>query len=354
MRCAAWRVEAKPQPKSGGRKDKEMSEARQPTKRFPGCYTFTLVSIFVLIILLSQSALAIPNGGYMRPELLIQPEELKVLIDRKDPNIRVIDVREKIKYLAGHVPEAVHIWRPDIVDKGHPLPGMMAQQAQIEELMGRLGISNRNTLIIYSDGPDHTRLWWILAYYGFPFFQLKLLDGGLDGWRAKGYPTEMIPPQTNPAQFRLSGKAKTTEPLLCTLPEVRSALKDPKKVVLDVRTQKEYTGEEMLRDAVKPGRIPGVVWIEWKEVLIKEGPHKGYWKSAEEIRKLFSDIGVTPDKEIYLYCQSGVRTTHSMVSLYLIGFPIEKLRNYDGSWIEWSRSKEAIETGPPTGGPEKK
>jgi len=56
-----------------------------------------------------------------------------------------------------------------------------------------------------------------------------------------------------------------------------------------------------LRDAVRAGRIPGVAWIEWREVLIKEGPYKGYWKSAEEIRKLFVDIGVTPDKEIYIY-----------------------------------------------------
>ena len=263
---------------------------------------FILILISVLVLLISgQLALAIPNGGYMRSELLIQPEDLKSLIDRKDPDIRIIDVREKIKYLAGHIPGAVNIWRPDVVDKDHPIPGMMAPQAQIEELMGRLGISHRNTFIIYSDGSDGARLWWILAYYGFPIQQMKLLDGSLDGWKAKGYPTEMIPPQISPAQFRLPGKTKSTKPLLCTLPEVREALKEPKKVVLDVRASKEYLGEETLAGAVKPGRIPGVKWIEWKEVLIKDGPKKGYWKSAEEIRKLFADLGVTPDKEIYIY-----------------------------------------------------
>ncbi len=262
--------------------------------------TLALISLLVLLIS-GHSALAIPNGGYMRPELLIQPEDLKPLIDRKDSDVLVTDVREKLKYLAGHIPGAVNIWRPDVVDKDHPIPGMIAPQAQIEELMGRLGISHRNTLIIYSDGADGARLWWILAYYGFPIVQMKLLDGGLDGWKAKGFPTEMIPPQISPVQFRLPGKTKPTESLLCTLPEVRGALKDPKKVALDVRALKEYTGEEMLRDAVRAGRIPGVAWIEWREVLVKEGPYKGYWKSAEEIRKLFADIGVTPDKEIYIY-----------------------------------------------------
>lgn len=270
------------------------------SKRFVRRFTLTLLSLFVLLMS-GQTVLAIPNGGYVRPELLIQPEELKVLIDRKDSDIRIIDVREKIKYLAGHIPGAVNIWRPDIVDKDHPIPGMIAPQAQVEELMGRLGISNRNALVIYSDGPDGARFWWILAYYGFPIAQMKLLDGALDGWKAKGYPTEMIPPQTSQTQFKLPGKTKTTEPLLCGLPEVRGALKDSKKVVLDVRASKEYLGEETLTGAVRPGRIPGVKWIEWREVLIKDGPQKGYWKSAEEIRKLFADLGVTPDKDIYIY-----------------------------------------------------
>jgi len=259
-----------------------------------------LFGIF-LVMVFTRFTQAVPDGGYAHPEILIQPEELKALIDKQDFDLRILDIREKGKYLSGHIPGALQVWRPDIVDKNHPLPGMMAPQHQIEELMGRLGISHRNMLAIYSDGPDGARLWWILAYYGFPIGRMKLLDGGPDGWKAKGYPTEMIPPQISSSQFKLQGKTKSTEPLLCTLPEVKGALKEPKKVVLDVRASKEYLGEETLTGAVKPGRIPGVKWIEWREVLIKDGPNKGYWKSAEEISKLFADIGVTPDKEIYIY-----------------------------------------------------
>jgi thiosulfate/3-mercaptopyruvate sulfurtransferase len=261
----------------------------------------SLVSILGLIFVIPEAVQAIPNGGYAHPELLMEPEALKALLGQKDPDIRVIDVREKIKYLSGHIPGAANIWRPDIVDKTHPLPGMMAPQVQIEELMGRLGISDQNRLIIYSDGPDNARLWWILGYYGFPIDQLRLLDGGLDGWKLKGYPTEIISPRVAPASFRLPGKTGARTPLLCTLPEVREALRNPKRVVLDVRAKTEHFGEETLPGAVRPGRIPGVVWVEWKEVLIKDGPFKGYWKSGEDIKKLFSNIGVTPEKEIYIY-----------------------------------------------------
>src|SRR4030043_2279604 len=138
-----------------GRKERKMERVKHHLKRLVGGLTLPLISVFVLLMS-GQLALAIPSGGYARPELLTQPEDLKALIDRKDSNIRIIDVREKIKYLAGHIPGAVNIWRPDVVDKDHSIPGMIAPQAQIKELMGRLGISHRNTLIIYShvfDGP---------------------------------------------------------------------------------------------------------------------------------------------------------------------------------------------------------
>jgi len=264
--------------------------------------SFILVLPLILfLITLSRTTQAVPNGGYTHPEIIIQPEELKILIEKKDSSIRIIDVREKLQYLNGHIPGAVQVWRPDIEDKNHPIPGMMAPQPQIEELLENLGVNEKNTLIIYSDLYDHARLWWILAYYGFPLKQMKLLDGGIDAWKAKGYPLEVTPTKVEKTRFKLQGEAKGRKPLLCTLPEVKSALKRPGRVVLDVRTKKEYVGEEIKKGATKGGRIPGVTWIEWKETIVEEGPYKGYWKSAEEIKKTFSAKGVTPEKDVYLY-----------------------------------------------------
>jgi thiosulfate/3-mercaptopyruvate sulfurtransferase len=260
-----------------------------------------LLPLLLPLMAMGEIAHAVPNGGYAHPETLIQPEELKALLEKKDLGIRIIDVREKISYLSGHIPGAVQVWRPDIEDKNHPVPGMMAPRPQIEELLGNLGISEKNTLIIYSDLYDHARLWWILAYYGFPLTQMNLLDGGIDAWKAKNYPLEMNPPKVEKTKFKLQGGAKGKKPLLCTLPEVKSALKKADKVVLDVRTKKEYVSEEIKKGATRGGRIPGVTWIEWKETIVEEGPYKGYWKSAEEIKKIFSAKGVTPEKDIYLY-----------------------------------------------------
>jgi len=70
---------------------------------------------------------------------------------------------------------------------------------------------------------------------------------------------------------------------------------------MDVRSQKEFLGEDLREGAVKPGRIPGVVWIEWTEALVDKGPFKNFWKSAEEMKRIYAAKGVTPDKDIFMY-----------------------------------------------------
>jgi 3-mercaptopyruvate sulfurtransferase SseA len=44
-----------------------------------------------------------------------------------------------------------------------------------------------------------------------------------------------------------------------------------------------------------------VIWIEWNKVLVEDGTYKDYWKPAEEVKKVFSARGITPDKDIYIY-----------------------------------------------------
>jgi thiosulfate/3-mercaptopyruvate sulfurtransferase len=130
---------------------------------------------------------------------------------------------------------------------------------------------------------------------------MKLLDGGIDGWKAKAYPTEMPPPKVEKTVFKFPKESKGVRTMLCTLSDVKSALKRPDKVVLDVRSKEEFSGAESKKGAARSGRIPGVTWLEWKEVLVDAGPSKNYWKSSEEIKKLFSEKGITPDKDIYMY-----------------------------------------------------
>lgn len=312
-------------------------------KRTPGPTLLTLLLTLGLILVLTVvQAPGVPQGGYAHPEILMQPEELKALVDRKDPYVRIVDVRHKAKYYLGHVPGAQEVWRPDLENKKSP--GLMPTQAQMEALLGRLGVGGKDTLVLYGDQYDQTRLWLILAYYGFPLERMRLLDGGLEAWRAKGYPTQITAPRVKRTRCTLPGPPGN-QSLVATLIEVKGALNDPRKVIVDTRSPREYQGEEYKEGATRAGHIPGAVWLDWKETVVPAGPYKGYLKLAEEIKKIYAAQGITPDKDIYLYSHNGLRASHSLLSLYLVGFPLEKLHLFAGSWVEWSRSQEPGEMG---------
>lgn len=288
---------------------------------------------------------AVPQGDYANPQVLIQAEELKNLIDKKDPGFRLIDFRHQAKYYLGHIPGAIQIWRPETEDRRQPVPGLPAPAPHLEKLLGRLGVGSNHTVIIYSDQCDHTRLWWILAHYGFPLSRMRLLDGGLEAWKAKGYPTQLTAPHFKPATFRFPATPLKNY-LLANLEEVKGARGQPDKVILDVRAPRLYLGEVAREGAARPGRIPGAVWIFWEENRLAAGPYKGCWKSAAELKELYTSRGITPDKDVYIYGHTDLSASFTLVSLYLAGYPLDKLQVYGGGWIDWSRSQEPAATGP--------
>jgi thiosulfate/3-mercaptopyruvate sulfurtransferase len=62
---------------------------------------------------------------------------------------------------------------------------------------------------------------------------------------------------------------------------------------------------------------------------------EGYqrFREAADLRAELAGLGITPDREIVTYCQSGRRSSHTYLTLRVLGYP--RVRNYDGSWAEW-------------------
>ena len=52
---------------------------------------------------------------------------------------------------------------------------------------------------------------------------------------------------------------------------------------------------------------------------------------------LLKQTAFEPEHDHIFYCHSGVRAATPLFALYLMGFPVERLHLYDGSWIEWSQ-----------------
>jgi len=265
---------------------------------------------------------------------LIECSELNQKDDRD--NYKVIDLRKPEKYNLGHIPNAINIWRIDIIDSEKDYGGMMAKKVVIESLFSKLGIKNGDQITIYDDKGlcDAARLWWILDYYGYS--KVKLLNGGFTKWKKENYPVSLDPVILEKAIFTFDNLS-VQKTHYADINEVKKAITNPDVVLLDTRELEEYTGDFMKKGAYRSGRIPSSSWCNWSETV--DYKNSTQFKDLEKLKKIYASKGITPDKEIIVYCQSGVRSAHTtFVLTQLLNYP--NVKNYDGSWIEWSYFKE--------------
>ncbi|MEA2503069.1 MAG: thiosulfate/3-mercaptopyruvate sulfurtransferase, partial [Actinomycetota bacterium] len=56
--------------------------------------------------------------------------------------------------------------------------------------------------------------------------------------------------------------------------------------------------------------------------------------SADELKELYGNAGISGDTPIIAYCRIGERSSHSwFVLTELLGY--DNVKNYDGSWTEY-------------------
>ena len=271
--------------------------------------------------------------GYANPEVLVSTEWVAEHLN--DPDVRILEVDEDVLlYDTGHIPGALKIdWQKDFWD---PVVRDFIDEEAFARLMGRLGIDHETTVVLYGDKSN----WW--AAYAFWFMsysgheKLKLMDGGRAKWEAEGRPMTREVPRVEPKVYRPRYR---NELLRAYRDEVLAHLvkvKEGKGALVDVRSPREYTGElthmpEYPQEGVlRGGHIPGAVNIPWAEAVREDGT----FKPAEELRALYEAKGVTPDKEVIVYCRIAERSSHTWFVLkHLLGYP--EVKNYDGSWTEW-------------------
>jgi thiosulfate/3-mercaptopyruvate sulfurtransferase len=267
--------------------------------------------------------------GYANPKLLVTASELSSVLDRQ-PSKRplLLDLRPPEAYVAGHIPGAVHLdlWGVSLIDTD-PAP-LKAFMWMVEHVLAVHGVDASTPVVVYDDqsGVRAARAFWFLEYFGHP--SVQLLDGGFTAWTSSGLPVtrEAAPPPKS--EWTGTREQRT----IATWKEVRNALGRGDAVILDTRTDGEYTGAAVR--ARRGGAVPGAVHIEWTRNLTPAGD----FKPASELKKMYEDAGVTPDREVITYCQGGYRAANSYLALRLLGY--SRVRMYVGSWKEWGDKEE--------------
>ncbi|MDZ4340197.1 MAG: sulfurtransferase [candidate division NC10 bacterium] len=280
------------------------------------------------------------KAGYPNAKLLIDTQEVADHLG--DASIRLVDLRGKgaegqQEYANGHIPGAVYVNWQDLDDVAVNRKGLPMDQAKAEALFSRLGIDANTRVIAYDDsgGLWSARLFFVLEFFGHK--NMAVLNGGLKKWQKEGRPLSPVEPTIAPKKF----VARPNPQLITTAEWVKDNLKNPGVCLIDARSPQEYQGKrthpakEQDPDITRAGRIPGAASIDWTETI---NAQDHTFKSADELRTMFEKAGATKDREIVVYCRTGVRAAHDYFVARLLGY--EKVRNYDGSWIDWGNRPE--------------
>lgn len=290
------------------------------------------------------AALGHPGGsykGFERGEALITVEELNGRIRDDDSNLVLLAVVDPFSYRAGHIPGSVNVWRPDYepeVGERYPFDGMILNRDEFQEFARSLGIDDDSQIVVYDDKYDATRVWW--AFYLYGKTDVRVLDGGYPAWKAAGHDTDMS---------LTRGKADRRGDFVAELPrrgwnasmdDVWRARTSQDIQLWDTREPDEWSGATTVGDATRAGRIPWANFQSWQEYRVAIDDKPTGFKTAPETQAVIDEFAMSPDKDQIFYCQSGVRTTTAIFTLYLMGWDPDRLHNYDGSWLEWSYNED--------------
>ena len=128
-----------------------------------------LIAGFVAVGLILGHLVAAHAGGVQQ----IKPDDLKSMIEKKQPGFVVVDVQPKGAYDLGHIKGAINFpWDSDIKNPGR--------------------LPKNKLLVLYCDcghEEDSTdTAQQLMTKFGYT--DVKILEGGWSGWQKLGYPID--------------------------------------------------------------------------------------------------------------------------------------------------------------------
>lgn len=250
----------------------------------------------------------------------------------KDETVVVVDCRFALNdgeagykaYKQSHIPGAVYfdlekdLSGPKKEHGGrHPLPNLH----EFVEKLGKSGIDSSKNVVVYDDqnGSFAARLWWMLRYLGHD--RVSVLDVSFTKWKDEGYPVSSELPEPETASFEPHIRPE----MAVGIEQVKEEQQNENVLLIDSRAPERYRGETEPMDP-KAGHIPGADNYFWKGNVSESGQ----WKTTDELKARFRSV---EDKDLIVYCGSGVTANANILALKAIG---KEAKLYVGSWSDWS------------------
>jgi thiosulfate/3-mercaptopyruvate sulfurtransferase len=260
----------------------------------------------------------------------------QVLVDQRwlaarldDPQVRVVEVDvSPAAYNDWHIDGAV-LWSiySDLKDAGYHT----RSTAELQRLIERSGIGPDSTVVFYGYAPAVG--FWLMHVFGHR--DVRILDCSRDTWLAGGHPRSTVASEPASGTFCLGEQDPR---IRADLGEVRDAIGRPGTTLLDVRSAAEYQGERFwpsggMDPDGRAGHVPSAVHLPVDGLCNPDGS----FRTAAQLRRVFSAVDLDGDGELITYCTIGGRAAAAwFVLTQLLGR--DGVRVYDGSWAEWGRT----------------
>ena len=252
---------------------------------------------------------------------VISAKEFAVQL-KENKDLVVIDVNAADVYAKQHIQGAINLPHKTLYKTG-PIEGQIKSGEELSVIFGKKGVSNASKIVIYDEGSNryNSRVWWILKSIG--AIDVSILHFNMDQFAAARIPLTTTPSTKKAVTFEVTAHPE----MVYTMAELQKTTDG--LVLLDGREKDEYEGNDEAKRS--KGHLPGAVWMNYKEVLSPTGA----FKSKDEIIATAAKFGATPEKQIVVYCQTGIKAAVLYVALKEIaGF--ENVKYYAGAYAEWA------------------
>jgi thiosulfate/3-mercaptopyruvate sulfurtransferase len=240
---------------------------------------------------------------------------------KEDTGLVIVDSRPPVKYLQGHIPQAVNLPTSKVFDRG------TLELLPIERLagiVGDAGIDEDSTVVVCDDhdGQNEAMLGWTLELLGHP--KVKLLSSFMTRWTRENRAVSYRP--TKPESRSL--RANPIGDMRASFEEISGE----RVKLVDLRSREEYEGKSA--EGPQSKHLPGAVSLPWTNLL---GQEDQLFRPKSQLETVLSETGLDRDDQIITYCSFGPRAAVGYAALRQLGF--KHLKLYDRSFQHWAKPK---------------
>jgi thiosulfate/3-mercaptopyruvate sulfurtransferase len=224
----------------------------------------------------------------------------------------IVDGRNSDAFVDGHIPGAKSLTAARLLTEDKKV----LPEEVLTKLLASRGIDKDKEILSYC-GSGVAAANNYIALRNLGYTNIRIYDESWDEWSRDPKAGQSLALDNYAFEGEDLGNAEG--PKFLTADQVIELAKNPDVIVVDVRSPSDYSA----------GQIPGSVNVFWDSTL----DDTRVLKTTDELKQIYSEVGVTPEKQVILFTRGGVQLTHSYTVLSLLGF--KNVNFFTGKFEGW-------------------